>query len=270
MNGAPERWVPLFPLPLVLLPGGRVPLHIYEPRYRAMARRCLGRGEPFVLLLARDEAIARVGCEARIARVLERYEDGRLDILCRGEGRVALQELREHPDGYLEGRIEPYLDRAEAADPDLWIVLTRLREEWQRLVAADAPVGGEEAGAGGEGTGPGEGDIDLAAAGVAGAPSTASDDFVAGVPGGAGATAAGAHGTDGSADEFAGEIPATFRLAAELEIERSEQQELLELDSELHRQQYLVRYLTRLLPQIRTLNENRRRIRGNGKPRPPA
>jgi len=269
MNGAPERWVPLFPLPLVLLPGGLVPLHIYEPRYRAMTRSCLERESPFVLLLAREEAIARIGCEARIVRVLERYEDGRLDILCQGGGRVALQELREHPDGYLEGRVEPYLDREEAADPDLWIVLERLREEWQRLVEADAPVEGDEGDAAGpDETGPRDGAAAGAAGGAAGAPSPAADAGATGATAGAGGS--GGSGAGETAHAEAGGIARTFRLAAGFEIERSERQELLELDSELHRQQYLLRYLSRLLPQIRMLNENRRRIRGNGKPRPPA
>ncbi len=47
----PER-IPLFPLNVVLLPGADLPLHIFEPRYREMVRRCLDDKSEFGMLLA--------------------------------------------------------------------------------------------------------------------------------------------------------------------------------------------------------------------------
>lgn len=257
MSPRPERWVPVFPLQLVLLPGESVPLHIFEPRYRAMTRRCLESGTPFTIFLAQEEALARIGCEARIARVLRRHDDGRLDILCRGEARVTLRELREHEDGYLEGRVESLLDAGEEADADLSIVLASLHEEYRKLVEDDEPVSDsqneesdEETGAGAPADDPGE-------------EAPALDAEAIGLRGAEGAVPK----PDPVREESA---PGAFRLAAGVQMDLMERQALLESESEVLRQQFLVRHLSRLLPQVRALNDNRRRIRGNGKPRPPA
>jgi len=78
-----ERF-PLFPLGLVLLPGELVPLHIFEERYKQMIGECLDERREFGILWLADDELKEVGCAARITRVLERFEDGRLNILAEG------------------------------------------------------------------------------------------------------------------------------------------------------------------------------------------
>ena len=51
--------LPVFPLPLVLLPGELLPLHIFEPRYRELVARCLAGPEPFCVVLEDDDGHAR-------------------------------------------------------------------------------------------------------------------------------------------------------------------------------------------------------------------
>src|SRR5262245_53016554 len=46
----------LFPLPLVLVPTERVPLHIFEPRYRELIGECIEHGNEFGVLLNEPEA----------------------------------------------------------------------------------------------------------------------------------------------------------------------------------------------------------------------
>ena len=46
--------VPLFPLNSVVLPGGRIPLQLFEPRYIDMLTRCLKEDRGFVVVLLRD------------------------------------------------------------------------------------------------------------------------------------------------------------------------------------------------------------------------
>jgi Lon protease-like protein len=75
---------PLFPLGLVLLPGEIVPLHIFEERYKQMIGECLDEGREFGILWLADDELKEVGCAARVTRVLERFEDGRLNILAEG------------------------------------------------------------------------------------------------------------------------------------------------------------------------------------------
>jgi Lon protease-like protein len=79
----PNR-IPLFPLDVVLLPTMPLPLHIFEPRYKAMIRRCLDEQIEFGMILAADKAVATVGCTAEIVRKIRDYEDGRSDILTEG------------------------------------------------------------------------------------------------------------------------------------------------------------------------------------------
>lgn len=99
--------LPLFPLGIVLCPGESVPLHIFEDRYRELVRYCLETEEPFGIVLAEDEEIARIGCTARIERVLHRYDDGRLDILAVGEERFLIEEVQQERM-YLTARVAPY------------------------------------------------------------------------------------------------------------------------------------------------------------------
>ena len=75
---------PLFPLGLVLLPGELVPLHIFEERYKQMIGECLDQEREFGILWLADDELKEVGCAARVTRVLERFEDGRLNILAEG------------------------------------------------------------------------------------------------------------------------------------------------------------------------------------------
>lgn len=83
----------LFPLPLVLLPTERVPLHIFEDRYRELIAECLDTGGEFGLVYADDDGVCDIGTRARVTEVLARHEDGRMDILVEGGQRFQLLEL---------------------------------------------------------------------------------------------------------------------------------------------------------------------------------
>jgi ATP-dependent Lon protease len=85
----------LFPLPLVLVPGEQTPLHVFEPRYKELIGECLDRGLPFGLVLADDEGMRDVGTRAAVVEVLERFEDGRLNVVVEGRERFKLLELTE-------------------------------------------------------------------------------------------------------------------------------------------------------------------------------
>lgn len=76
--------LPIFELPLVLLPGELIPLHIFEERYKRMIGRSLEEGEPFGIVLRDSDGARSVGCTAHVAEVLERFEDGRLNVVVSG------------------------------------------------------------------------------------------------------------------------------------------------------------------------------------------
>ena len=78
-----ERF-PLFPLGLVLLPHEVVPLHIFEERYKTMIGECLAEEREFGVIWLSSDGLREVGCSAAIARLLERMDDGRMNILVEG------------------------------------------------------------------------------------------------------------------------------------------------------------------------------------------
>ena len=89
---------PLFPLPLVLFPGGRLPLQIFEARYLDMVGQCMRDGEHFIVTMARSEGFADLGCEVSI-RDFDRLDNGLLGILAVGERKQQLFNPRQREDG---------------------------------------------------------------------------------------------------------------------------------------------------------------------------
>ncbi len=77
--------LPIFELPLSLVPAERVPLHIFEERYRLMVNDCIERDLPLGILFRDEDGARSVGCSALVADVVERHEDGTMDIVVRGE-----------------------------------------------------------------------------------------------------------------------------------------------------------------------------------------
>jgi Lon protease-like protein len=84
----------LFPLPLVLVPTERIPLHIFEPRYKELVDECLETGGPFGLVLATgDGAVHEIGTKASVEEVFEVLDDGAMNIVVEGLERFRLLEL---------------------------------------------------------------------------------------------------------------------------------------------------------------------------------
>jgi Lon protease-like protein len=104
--------IPLFPLDAVLFPGAPLPLHIFEDRYREMIADCLDGGSVFGVVRAQREGLAVVGCTAHIVRILERYPDGRLDILCEGVERFEI-EMLDNSRAFLQAEVDLLPDQAE-------------------------------------------------------------------------------------------------------------------------------------------------------------
>jgi Lon protease-like protein len=121
---------PLFPLAIVALPSEAVPLHVFEPRYRTMIAECLDNGSEFGIVWASEDGLRQVGCACEIAEVLERHEDGRMDILTRGTRPFRLVEA--HDDlPYPAGTIEWLDDKNEQLDEE---TVTAAHEAYATLV----------------------------------------------------------------------------------------------------------------------------------------
>jgi Lon protease-like protein len=124
------RDFPLFPLGMVALPTEVVPLHIFEERYKTMMNRCLDSEGEFGIVWLSDDGLKSTGCACEIAQVLERTEDGRMNLLTRGTRPFRIVERQEELP-YPAGVVQFQDDRAEDPDPDL---AARAHEAYAELV----------------------------------------------------------------------------------------------------------------------------------------
>jgi Lon protease-like protein len=83
----------LFPLGIVLLPTERLPLHIFEERYKELIGECLQTDGDFGLVFADDDGMRTTGTRAGVVQVLERFPDGRLNIVVEGRERFRIVEV---------------------------------------------------------------------------------------------------------------------------------------------------------------------------------
>ncbi len=112
------REFPLFPLGLVAVPGELIPLHIFEERYKTMMNECLRDEREFGIVWLSEDGLREIGCACEIDRVLERLDDGRMNLLARGTRPFRVVERQAHL-AYPAGVIEFVEDRSEAVDPEL-------------------------------------------------------------------------------------------------------------------------------------------------------
>lgn len=110
--------LPLFPLGLVLYPGARQPLHIFEERYKALAAYCLEEKVPFGIVLSEEDEMEAVGSTAEIEQVTARYDDGRLDVLVAGGERFRIDALHEE-HAYLTADVQTLPDTGADAEPQM-------------------------------------------------------------------------------------------------------------------------------------------------------
>src|SRR5207253_4783538 len=134
----------LFPLALVLLPTERVPLHIFEPRYKELIGECLAEDREFGLVLEDDTGRRDVGTRAGVIEVLQVFDDGRMNVVVEGRDRFRLLEVTEGRS-FLTGDVEPVDDDV---DPPEDVDVDRAVRAFRKLVEVaeaeiDEPVGEE-------------------------------------------------------------------------------------------------------------------------------
>ncbi|MCL4813979.1 MAG: LON peptidase substrate-binding domain-containing protein, partial [Vicinamibacteraceae bacterium] len=135
--------IPIFPLPgAVLFPNVFLPLHIFEPRYRAMVRDALDGDRLIGMTLLkpgwRDDYEGRppvysIGCAGLISHA-ERLPDGRFNIVLRGLEKFRIHD-EDHSRPYRLATIEGLPEAVTEADR------TQLRHERRRLEALALSVG---------------------------------------------------------------------------------------------------------------------------------
>ena len=138
----PRHRLSLFPLPVVLLPGTLVPLHIFEPRYRALVSDSLKKDRRFGMVyhdwdrqgpFLNEEG--RIGCVAEIQEH-ELLTDGRSLITVEGAERFRISDGIESGTPYFEALVSLYRDAPEAHGYDLTLRRRESIELFRSVVAS--------------------------------------------------------------------------------------------------------------------------------------
>jgi ATP-dependent Lon protease len=112
--------IPIFPLPIVVFPGSKYPLHIFEERYKKMIGKCLAEKLGFGIVSKISDEISNAGVYVEIADVLNVEETGELDIVVKGTWRFKMANLDLHPDGYHLSEVERFEDENSSYDTSLF------------------------------------------------------------------------------------------------------------------------------------------------------
>jgi Lon protease-like protein len=140
-----ELEIPLFPLPVVLFPGGRLPLRIFEPRYLDMVRECGLSGGCFgVCLINNRQDTARpathfsVGTTARIID-FSSLDGGLLGIVVRGEQRFIIRSTRMRNNGLLMAGVNLLTEATPVEVPEDYSVLSLIAARMMEQIGAHYP-----------------------------------------------------------------------------------------------------------------------------------
>lgn len=138
--------IPLFPLNVVLVPEGHLPLRIFERRYLDMVRECTSEGKPFgvILVLPPDDpeqpaSHARIGTDAHI-HDFHTMEDGLLGIVARGGKRFVIESTRSRDDGLLMGSLRYLPAEPETPLPPEFGLLADIVRGFMDKVGSDYPA----------------------------------------------------------------------------------------------------------------------------------
>lgn len=105
------NFIPIFPLALVVYPGEKLNLHIFEPRYKQLINECFAEGRPFGIPSVINDAVAEMGTLVEISGIAAIYEDGKMDISTTGLKVFRILELvKTIPDKLYSGAIVNYPD----------------------------------------------------------------------------------------------------------------------------------------------------------------
>jgi Lon protease-like protein len=134
----------MFPLGTVLLPGGVLPLHVFEPRYRRLTEDCLaGDGEFGVVLIERGSEVGggdtrtSVGTVARIVESVP-FPDGRWALGTIGTRRIRVRRWLDD-DPYPRADAEDWDD--PPPEPGLQAALAEVTGVLRRVLATRAELG---------------------------------------------------------------------------------------------------------------------------------
>ena len=87
------NFIPIFPLGIVVYPGEKLNLHIFEERYKQLVNQCFTEKRPFGIPAVLNDKISETGTLVDITEIVKVYEDGRMDIRTQGQNIFTVLEI---------------------------------------------------------------------------------------------------------------------------------------------------------------------------------
>ena len=97
--------IPLFPLNIVALPKEKIPLHIFEPRYKRMINNSINSGEHFGIIHQDQDGFKSIGCSVKIVNVIKEYPSGEFDIIVEGQQCFQIETKVQEDDNLWIGTV---------------------------------------------------------------------------------------------------------------------------------------------------------------------
>jgi uncharacterized protein len=110
------NFIPIFPLGIVVFPGEKVHLHIFEPRYKQLVTECFETKKPFGIPTVVNNKLQEMGTLVQVTDIVQTYENGEMDIKTQGLRVFRILELiNSVPEKLYSGAIVNYPENDEDA-----------------------------------------------------------------------------------------------------------------------------------------------------------
>ncbi|WP_018478107.1 LON peptidase substrate-binding domain-containing protein [Pontibacter roseus] len=129
-----QKYLPLFPLNIVVFPGEKLNLHIFEPRYKQLIQDCMTSGGTFGIPTYINKGVGLFGTEVKILNVEKTYATGEMDIRTQGMGIFKIATFDRTAPGklYAGGMVEEVENQQ---DEDI-VTKLKLQEKLKELYEA--------------------------------------------------------------------------------------------------------------------------------------
>lgn len=119
------RFLPLFPLNIVVFPGEKLNLHVFEPRYKQLVKECYATNTTFGIPVFLNQQVGQVATEIRVLQIEKTYPKGEMDIKTKGLRVVKILDFfHQAPNKfYPAGTIED-VEEVKTEDPVLKVRIT--------------------------------------------------------------------------------------------------------------------------------------------------
>jgi hypothetical protein len=110
------NFIPIFPLGMVVFPGEKVHLHIFEPRYKQLINECFESKKPFGIPTVVNNRLQEMGTLVQLTDIVQTYDNGEMDVKTQGLKVFRILEvIKAVPEKLYSGAIVNYPDNDEDA-----------------------------------------------------------------------------------------------------------------------------------------------------------